>query len=53
MLRKWLRALWLTTVAQKEKPPVLADFPSMVIFLFCARNFVLRKINSSEEEKFN
>ena len=26
------------TMAEKHKPPVLADLPSAVIYLFCARN---------------
>ena len=30
----------ITTVAEKYKPPLLADFPSLVIFLLCARNFL-------------
>ena len=28
-----------TTMAEKYKPPMLADFHSPVIFLFCVRNF--------------
>ena len=29
----------LSTVAEKDKPSMLTDFPALVIFLFCVRNF--------------
>ena len=41
------------TVAEKYKPPMLADFTSAVILLFSTIGILLlRKINPSGEEKF-
>ena len=42
-----------STVAEKYKPSMLADFPSMVIFLFCAGNFAATQDKLYRwEEKF-